>query len=178
MLSQIVTLMELRKKSCQWWTGVLLAILIICYLRYYWQISSKLLVTLPTCSDLLGGAGIAITENPILSLASLSALSPPISPHPSCSPPTLPPIPSCAGQPGLTGERLAHERKVVLMMMFGFEVDTLEISLRSQLDWVDTVFLVEATSTTKGVGRDDGHEIADYYNCIVDRWPSLSCGRD
>ena len=38
------------------------------------------------------------------------------------------------------------------MMMFGFEVDTLEISLRSQLDWVDMVFLVEATSTTKGVG--------------------------
>ena len=42
------------------------------------------------------------------------------------------------------------------MMLFGFEVDTLEISLRSQLDWVDTVFLVEATSTTKGVGGDDG----------------------
>ena len=37
------------------------------------------------------------------------------------------------------------------MMMFGFEVDTLEISLREQLDWVDMVFLVEATTTTKGV---------------------------
>ena len=64
------------------------------------------------------------------------------------------------------------------MMMFGFEVDTLEISLREQLDWVDTVFLVEATSTTKWVGGADGQEKADYYNCIVDRWPSLSCGRD
>ena len=37
------------------------------------------------------------------------------------------------------------------MMMFGFEVDTLEVSLREQLDMVDTVFLVEATTTTKGV---------------------------
>ena len=31
-----------------------------------------------------------------------------------------------------------------------FEVDTLEISLREQLDWVDRLFLVEATTTTKG----------------------------
>ena len=37
------------------------------------------------------------------------------------------------------------------MMMFAFEVDTLEISLREQLDMVDTVFLVEATTTTKGM---------------------------
>ena len=130
------------------------------------------------CSQLRRGAGIPYNSNPILTLSSLSALSPPSSSPPSCSPPTLPHIPSCAGQPGLTGERLAHERKVVLMMMFGFEVDTLEISLREQLDWVDTVFLVEATSTTKGVGGDDDHETADYYDCIFDRWPSLSCGRD
>ena len=31
-----------------------------------------------------------------------------------------------------------------------FEVDTLEISLREQLDWVERLFLVEATTTTKG----------------------------
>ena len=37
------------------------------------------------------------------------------------------------------------------MMMLGFEVDTLEISLREQLDWVDTLFIVEATTTTKGM---------------------------
>ena len=46
---------------------------------------------------------------------------------------------------------LAKERKLILMMMLGFEVDTLEISLREQLDWVDTLFLVEATTTTKGM---------------------------
>ena len=46
---------------------------------------------------------------------------------------------------------LSKERKVILMMMLGFEVDTLEISLREQLDWVDTLFIVEATTTTKGM---------------------------
>ena len=107
-----------------------------------------------TCSQLTKGAGIPYSSNPILSLSSLASLPPHSSPHPSCSPPPLlSPIPSCVGQPGLTGERLPNARKVILMMMFGFEVDTLEISLREQLDWVDTVFLVEATTTTKGVGR-------------------------
>ena len=37
------------------------------------------------------------------------------------------------------------------MMLFSFEVDTLEISLREQHDWVDMIFIVEATTTTKGV---------------------------
>ena len=114
-------------------------------------ISSNYSPPIKTCSELPRGAGIPYSSNPILSLSSLAALSPPSSIHPSCSPPVLPLLPSCAGQPGLTGERLTHTRKVVLMMMFGFEVDTLEISLREQLDWVDTLFLVEATTTTKGV---------------------------
>jgi len=37
-----------------------------------------------------------------------------------------------------------------MMMLFGFEVDTLEISLKEQLDLVDRLFLVEATVTHKG----------------------------
>ena len=64
------------------------------------------------------------------------------------------------------------------MIMFGFEVDTLEISLREQLDWVDTVFLVEATTTTKGVGREQSHEAEDDKDYFVARMPNLSCGRD
>ena len=40
------------------------------------------------------------------------------------------------------------------MMLFSFEVDTLEISLREQHDWVDMIFIVEATTTTKGVSPD------------------------
>ena len=40
------------------------------------------------------------------------------------------------------------------MMLFSFEVDTLEISLREQHDWVDMIFIVEATTTTKGASID------------------------
>ena len=50
------------------------------------------------------------------------------------------------------------------MMMFGFEVDTLEISLREQLEWVDTVFLVEATTTTKGVSFF--FKLVDYHSTL------------
>ena len=141
-------MLELRNKLFQSWTLVVILLFLLCYnyIFIYHPTFSP-----PTCSDLNQGAGLPYTDNPILSLSSLAALSPHSSPNQSCSPPILPPLPSCTGQPGLSGERLSKPRKVVLMMMFGFEVDTLEISLREQLDWVDTLFLVEATTTTKGV---------------------------
>ena len=41
------------------------------------------------------------------------------------------------------------------MMLFSFEVDTLEISLREQHDFVDMIFIVEATTTTKGASITD-----------------------
>ena len=63
------------------------------------------------------------------------------------------------------------------MMMFGFEVDTLEISLREQLDWVDMVFLVEATTTTKGVSGKKTKTLIIYNLFNLHRWPSLSCGK-
>ena len=37
------------------------------------------------------------------------------------------------------------------MLMFGFEVDTLEVQLREVADVVDVVFIVEATVTHHGV---------------------------
>ena len=37
------------------------------------------------------------------------------------------------------------------MVLFGFEVDTLEIALREQSDLVDRIFVVESTLTHKGV---------------------------
>ena len=37
------------------------------------------------------------------------------------------------------------------MLLFSFEVDTLEIALREQQDLFDKIFIVEATTTTKGV---------------------------
>ena len=91
------------------------------------------------------------SEDPLVSLSKLASWPPDTPVNASCSPPQLPPTPSCQGQPGLTGEMLTRPRRVVLMMMFSFEVDTLEISLREQMDWVDKIFIVEATTTTKGV---------------------------
>ena len=62
-----------------------------------------------------------------------------------------PRLPSCSGQPGLTGRRLASPRKLVLLFLFGCEADVLEIALREQLDLVDKVFLVESTVSHRGV---------------------------
>ena len=42
-------------------------------------------------------------------------------------------------------------RKLILMILFGFEVDTLEIALREQSDVVDKIFVVESTYTHQGV---------------------------
>ena len=61
--------------------------------------------------------------------------------------------PSCQNQTGLTGEILVTKRKIVLMILFSFELDTLEIALREQQDLVDKIFIVESSSTHKGVRR-------------------------
>ena len=37
------------------------------------------------------------------------------------------------------------------MILFGFEVDTLEIALREQMELVDKIFVVESNFTHKGV---------------------------
>ena len=94
---------------------------------------------------------IPLSDSPIPSLARLAALAPPSPPPAQCSAPQLPRLPSCQGQPGLTGTRLAEPRRLVLMILFSFEVDTLEIALREMIDIVDVIFLVEATKSHKGV---------------------------
>ena len=93
------------------------------------------------------------SQDPIISLSKLSSWPPDTQVNHSCSPPAPPAPPSCHGQPGLTGDMLTSPRRLVLMMLFSFEVDVLEISLREQLDWVDKIFIVEATTTTKGVAK-------------------------
>ena len=50
-----------------------------------------------------------------------------------------------------SGPHLVRPRRLVLMILFGFEVDTLEIALREQLSLVDKVFIVESSVTHKGV---------------------------
>ena len=59
--------------------------------------------------------------------------------------------PDCGTQPGLTGELFEKPRKIVLMMIFSFEVDTLEVALKEQQDLVDKIFIVESSATHKGV---------------------------
>ena len=88
----------------------------------------------------------------LVSLAHVSSLPPPVPINHSCKPPTLPEIPSCVDDTGLSGERLVGSRKLGLMILFAFEADTLEIALYDSLDLVDFVFIVEATKTHKGVG--------------------------
>ena len=97
---------------------------------------------------------LEFSSNSILSLAKLAVLAPPAPVSSSCSPPVLPPVPSCQGHTALTGHYRAKRRRLVLMMLFSFEVDTLEISLREQHDFVDMIFIVEATTTTKGASTD------------------------
>ena len=87
----------------------------------------------------------------VFTLAQVAAMTPHVPVNMSCLPPPLPTVPMCHGETGLTGDRLDRPRKVVLMILFSFEVDTLEIALREQLDLLDKVFLVESTITNKGV---------------------------
>ena len=49
------------------------------------------------------------------------------------------------------GEKLSKPRNLAIMMLFSFEVDTLEIALRETLDLIDVFFLVESTKSHKGV---------------------------
>ena len=67
----------------------------------------------------------------------------------SCVQPALPEDVDC-DETGLT-HKLDVPRKLAMMMLFSFEVDTLEIALRDMLDIIDVVFLVESTKSHKGV---------------------------
>ena len=91
-------------------------------------------------------------------LANVSATAPPAEINQSCRAESLTEIEDMvcddkANNPGLEGPRLSEPRKVVMMILFGFEVDTLEIALREQLDIVDKMFIVESTVTHKGTEK-------------------------
>ena len=89
-------------------------------------------------------------NNLVNMLAIVSAIPPPVPINPSCvAPPD--PEPECT-DPGLS-YRMKTPRKLAVMMLFSFEVDTLEIAFKEMLDLVDVVFLIEATKSHKGVRR-------------------------
>ena len=87
----------------------------------------------------------------VFTLSQVAAIPPHVPINSTCFPPPLPRYPSCKGETGLTGKRLDKPRQVVLMILFAFEVDTLEIALREQMDLLDKIFIVESTITHKGV---------------------------
>ena len=64
-----------------------------------------------------------LSDHPIPSLAAVASLPPPSPPNSSCKAPTLPLSPSCK-DPAFTGKQLPRKRKIVHMILFGFEVDT------------------------------------------------------
>ena len=88
-------------------------------------------------------------DNLVNVLSVLAALPPPVPPSPLCKAPPVRPPTSC-DDPGL-GELMDTPRHLVTMILFSFEVDTLEIALREMIDIVDVIFLVEATKSHKGV---------------------------
>ena len=95
---------------------------------------------------------VNVSIRELLSLVGQSATIPPHVPvNKSCEPEDLPRKPTCSGHPGLTGKRLDIPRKIVLLFLFGFEADILEIALKQQHDMVDKIFLVESTQSHRGV---------------------------
>ena len=91
-----------------------------------------------------------ISKDPVSTLAGLAALAPPAPINESCPRPPLPRVPACLDS-AFSGEALIRPRKLALMLLLGFEVDTLEIHLREAVGLVDVIFLVESTSTHHGV---------------------------
>ena len=59
--------------------------------------------------------------------------------------------PDCGGQNGLTGQRRHTPARLVLMILFSYEVDVLEIALHEAQDQVDKIVIVEASHSHRGV---------------------------
>ena len=61
--------------------------------------------------------------------------------------------PNCGGQNGLTGQRRHTPARIVLMILFSYEVDVLEIALHEAQDLVDKIVIVEASLSHRGVSH-------------------------
>ena len=88
----------------------------------------------------------------LISLLSEVAAAEPFSkPNVSCRRKPVEKHPDCKTDPGFNGVRLRDPRRIVLMVLFSFEVDTLEILLMEHLDLLEKIFIVESSWSHKGV---------------------------
>ena len=62
--------------------------------------------------------------------------------------------PQCDGQSGLTGQLRKQPAKIVMMFLFSYEVDVLEIMLHESIDSVDKIVIVESSVSHRGVSSD------------------------
>ena len=134
--------------------------------------------------------GASHKEDLVFSLAEVAALAPTYPPSPSCAPPTLPTRPNCNDQSGehisvqnflfsarisihcwvcsgLTGEVLSSPRKLVLLLLFSFEADTLEVKTRIgkwvQLSWISKYNLCDISNHMIPQLFEGGPEGAAWY---------------
>jgi len=119
--------------------------LLFVLIRHPQSLNISLEVPLPETSP-------PISSDPVSTLAGLGAIAPPVPINESCLRPPLPRVPACMDS-AFSGEPLIRPRKLALMLLLGFEVDTLEIHLREAVDMVDVIFLVESTTTHHGTKK-------------------------
>ena len=61
--------------------------------------------------------------------------------------------PDCWGQNGLIGQRRDTPARIVMMILFSYEVHVLEFTLHEAKDLVDKIVIVEASHSHRGVSH-------------------------
>ena len=78
-----------------------------------------------------------LSDNPIFSLAAVASQNPPSPSNSSCTNALPPPLPaSLCKDPAFTGQLLQTRRKIIHVVLFGFEVSLLKEPCLSRRDWV------------------------------------------
>ena len=73
--------------------------------------------------------------------------------------------PQCDGQSGLTGQLRKQPAKIVMMFLFSYEVDVLEIMLHESIDSVDKIVIVESSVSHRGVSSDKLFSRVEWRRC-------------
>ena len=83
-----------------------------------------------------------LSDNPIFSLAAVASQDPSSPPNSSCTLPAIPPslIASPCKDPAFSGQILQKPRRIIHVILFGFEVSILEIHMRTGGNaWLDVL---------------------------------------